>query len=246
MTIILGYDATHDNVAHLPRGVVAGYTTGTGGIPWTVDDWAAHPGAIRIDQDPVGRDSTADVFDVERGAGTNGAAPGWYRRALDSFYRNLRPGQRRPCFYTSMSNVTPLVNALIAGGVTSGPRLWIANWSLSEAQARNLIANASGPFPIVGVQYANNPQYDTSVWSTEYLSDVSRALVSATKGAGMFLAHARGYDDVYLLGGPVAPVVHVESPSDLGELLPGLVQTPMSVRTIEKYFGKLPNTPTPA
>jgi hypothetical protein len=43
--------------------------------------FAAHPGAVRIDQDPAASDPTADVLDIEAGAATPASAPGWVRRA---------------------------------------------------------------------------------------------------------------------------------------------------------------------
>jgi hypothetical protein len=181
--IVIGFDATHANIAALPRGapIVAGYSTGTGDVPWTAEDWAAHPGALRIDQDPAGSDPTADYYDVEDFAGTSARAPGWYREALACYQSGKRPGQRHPGFYTSAGNVTPLVNHLVAAGVTSGPRLIIANWNLTEGQAAADLAAAiallasggADPFPVAGIQFADPGPYDVDVYSRAWLDAVS-------------------------------------------------------------------------
>jgi hypothetical protein len=174
MTIVDCYDATHDNISHLPRGQAAGYSTGTGGVPWTAHDWAAHPGAVRIDQDPAASDPTADILDVENGAATLADCAPWAQRALAEFRSAARPGQRSPAIYMSQSNVTPVVNSLIAGGVTSGIGLWMANWGLTRAAAAAEVKAASGPFPIVGIQYNDAGLYDESVFSSAWLQNVSR------------------------------------------------------------------------
>jgi len=75
--------------------------------------------------------------------------------------------------YMSLSAVTPVVNALIAGGIHSGPGLWIANWNLTAAEAAALVQHAGGPFPVIGVQYANRGAYDVSVFSKPWLDAVS-------------------------------------------------------------------------
>lgn len=176
MTEVIGIDATHANIGQLPPGLqYAGYSTGSPDIRWTPEDWAAHPGALRICQDAGLTDPTADYGDVERFAGTNADAPGFYRRALVSYRAATRPGQRWPGFYTSQSNVTPLVNALISGGVTSGPKLIIARWDLLATVEDILrITEAAGPFPIVGMQIINAGAYDVDLFSAAWLDAVSR------------------------------------------------------------------------
>src|SRR5208282_1503 len=172
VTPVLVFDATHDNIGALPAGTqVAGYTTGTGThIRWTDADFAAHPGAVRIDQDPAASDPTADVLDIETGAATPASAPGWVTRALASRASQARPGQRSPAVYMSQSRVTEVVNALIAGGIGSGAGLWIANFSLTQAQATAMVLNASGPFPVIGVQFRDAGSFDVSVFSSDWLA----------------------------------------------------------------------------
>jgi hypothetical protein len=169
------YDATHDNVSQLPPGQAAGYSTGTGThIRWDGADWAAHPGAVRIDQDPSASDPSADILDVETGAATVNAVCGWVKSAIRSYALASRPGQRKPAIYMSRSNVTGVCNALVAGGVTSAG-LWIADWGRTADQAAAEVAAASGPFPVIGVQYRNAGAYDVSVFSQAWLGDVSAA-----------------------------------------------------------------------
>jgi hypothetical protein len=185
MSVVVGHDAIHANISHLPPGQQAGYTTGTDGTNGTVDirwrpaDWKARPGAVRICQDSTASDHTADVLDVERFAATNAEAAGWFKAALGTYHSAKRPGQRSPAIYTSASNVTPLVNALIAGGVTSGVGLWVANWNLSLPQAYADVVNAAGPYPIVAVQWSSGATYDTDVFSGGWLARVSQATPGA-------------------------------------------------------------------
>lgn len=172
--VVAGFDCTGVNEPLAPHGAqLAGYDTGSGGIPWTKNQYNAHPGAIHIDQDPAARDPLADVLDVENGAATFADCPGWSKRAWSCFNSVNRPGQRTPTIYMSASNVTNVVNALINGGVNKGVNLWVANWNLSEAQAVQDVINASGPFPIEGVQYGNGTWGDFDVWSTKWLHNVS-------------------------------------------------------------------------
>jgi hypothetical protein len=172
----VGYDVTGASLPHAPAGAqLAGYSTGSGGIPWTTAQFGAHPGAVRIDQDAGASDPTADVLDVERGAATFADCPGWVKRAQNDFRTAARPGQRWPAIYASASSITPVVNSLIAGGIDSGVGLWVANWSLSQAQAFADVVNAAGPFPIVAVQWSSGQFYDTDVFSQHWLKNVSTA-----------------------------------------------------------------------
>lgn len=171
MSLTLGYDTVGRDVHLLPAGAkqVAGYTTGTGIVPWTPQQFAAHPGAIRICQDAAASDSTADVLDIESGAATYADAGPWYRAAVSHRAGGTRPGQRLPCIYTSLSNVTPLVNHLIAEGVHSGPRLWIAHWGVSQAAAAAAVTE-TGPWPIVGYQFTDPGPYDIDLWASDWLT----------------------------------------------------------------------------
>jgi hypothetical protein len=182
MSVVVGHDAIHANVSHLPPGQAAGYTTGSPDIKWTAPDWHNHPGAVRICQDAGASDHTADVLDVEQFAAANSEAAAWFKAAEKAYLAAARPGQRSPAIYTSASNVTPLVNALIAGGVRSGVSLWVANWDLSQAQAYADVVNAAGPYPIIGVQWNSGAFYDTNVFSGSWLARVSAAEPATTTG----------------------------------------------------------------
>lgn len=170
----LVYDATHADVSALPSSyLAAGYVTGSEDIVWTDADWAKHPKALRIDQSPIAGlwDTSADVDDYENGAVGLGQLALRVKGRVEAFKKGVRPGQREPLIYVSYDNVTPVVNALIAGGVESAG-LWVARWG-SYTNALSMVANASGPFPIKGVQYANGSLYDVSVFNSEWVSNVS-------------------------------------------------------------------------
>jgi hypothetical protein len=176
MSFTFAFDVTGLFFSTVPQGYqLAGYDTGSNGVAWTPAMWAAHPGAVHIDQDPQSLVVTADVLDCESGAVPVGSPDiaRWAHSAQDSFAAAKRPGQRRPVLYTSASNVTANVNALVNNGVTSGTGLWIANWSLSTAQALAELAAASGPFPVQGIQFADDGDYDADVFSSAWLADVS-------------------------------------------------------------------------
>jgi hypothetical protein len=175
ITVVTVCDAIHANVSHLPKGMAAGYTTGHGPVPWTAADWKAHPGAVRICQDPGATDETADVLDVEQGAATIGGVARWAEAAAANVAAGKRPGQRHPAIYTSLSSVTPVVNALVAGGIHEGVGLWVANWNLNAAEATALVAHAAGPFPVIGVQYRNAGTYDVSQFSKDWLTAIAGA-----------------------------------------------------------------------
>jgi hypothetical protein len=174
--ITVVFDATAHNIESLPFGQAAGYDTGGDGIAWTTSDFAMHPRALHIDQNPTGDVPTADVLDVENGAATPATAPAWVSTARKSIEVKARIGQRiLPVIYMSASNVTPVVNALVAAGIKHNVGLWVANYDLTQAEAIDMVVNASGPFPVVGVQYTDNPPdglFDTSVFSRDYLANM--------------------------------------------------------------------------
>jgi hypothetical protein len=175
--IVIGFDCTHDNIPNTPHNTqLAGYTTGTPDIKWTVTDFAAFPTALRICQDS-GTDLTADYLDVESEAATFDNAATWYPEALHSYTVSIRPGQRHPSIYVSASNVTPLVNTLIAKGITSGPGLIIADWDLTQAQAVGDVQDAAGPFPVRGVQFHNDGPFDIDIWDKTWVNTVSGVAV---------------------------------------------------------------------
>lgn len=183
MTVSLVYDAIGANVHLLPPGArwVAGYTTGSGGVPWSAAQFGQHPGAIRICQDPQLTDDTADMADIEPLAGEYSAIAGWYRRAQAARAAGKRPGQRPPGFYASASNIPAVRDHLIAGGITHGPALWIAHWNVGEAAADAALTEA-GPFPVAGFQFTNLGSYDVSVFDDRYLTPAAPVIPPPVPG----------------------------------------------------------------
>lgn len=177
MDLTTVYDCTGANLGKftIPPGVkMAGYITGSNGVPWTSVQWQQHPGAIRIDQSPVNTvaDETADLLDVEPGAGTVADVPVWVHNALNDFRDGRRPGQRWPTVYVEESELTPVANALVAAGIRSGVNLFLTK-PMSQSAAIAMLNSTGGPFPFVGIQYEFNELYDVSVVSTAWLNDVS-------------------------------------------------------------------------
>lgn len=177
MNLTTVYDCMGSNLGKfpVPHGVLmAGYVTGQGGVPWTDQQFAAHPDAIRIDQSPVNTviDEEADVLDVENQAATIADVPTWVRGAWRSWINVDRPGQRTPTVYCSHSSLTPVANALVAAGITKGVNFWLAE-PMTAAMARAELEKAGGPFPIVGVQYLFMGDHDVSIFNPEWLTNVS-------------------------------------------------------------------------
>jgi hypothetical protein len=156
VTTVTMIDATGTCSGLIPPDTpkVAGYVTGSDGIQWTYADWSRFGlgQVVRIDQSPGTGDLQAQVKDVESGAATNEDALSWgLGRSALGFV---------PCWYTSRANLTPLLNTLDAGGLTSG-QLWVADWSLDEEEAAAQVAAQSGPFPVKAIQWASptsNPE----------------------------------------------------------------------------------------
>ena len=179
--IIDMYDATHENIAHLPAGrQVAGYATGTGpNVRWTAADFAAHPGAVRIAQSPilsVDESPRPDFIDFEAMAVTLAEIAPLIKAEQTAFRLAERPGQRWPGVYCSRVNVHKVANALVAGVVTTCP-LGVADFNHDRTQAAAEVANASGPFPIVWRQYSDQGgggTFDLGVVSVPWLLTVSK------------------------------------------------------------------------
>ena len=184
--IIEGADATGGNLAHLPAGfaVLAGYCTGSEGVAWSEAQWAAHPDAIRIDQSPdnTALDETADLLDFENGAATLADIAPWALDAKAAYAKAARPGQRHPAVYASESNLTPVCSALAAARVT-GVGLVVADWSDTKDEATALLQASSGPYPVVGVQYADEGLYDLDVFLASWVNTRSAKAKAAVPAA---------------------------------------------------------------
>jgi Putative peptidoglycan binding domain len=188
-------DAIGANFGRLPAGQAASYVTGSGDVPASAAQLAARPGVMRIDQSPVITlaDETADFFDLEYGAVTLGEIAELVKAGQAAFSSARRPGQRSPGVYCSASGVTPLVNALVKGGVTSCP-LGVADYSTGPATAQAAVAHASGPYPVVWYQYADTGgggDWDLGFASVPWLNGVSGGpggrpvLANGTSGAAV-------------------------------------------------------------
>ena len=179
MSITFARDATHLNIKAIPAGMLAAlYTTGSRDIKATADDFATHPNCVRICQDH-GSDITADILDMEIGAANPLDCVVWITKARMSFNNVMRPGQRWPGIYASLSRITELANAFVTAKITNVP-LWIAEWGLGQGIAINQIESASGPFPIIGFQIRNDGASDFDIFSTEWLNNRSKMPSSIT------------------------------------------------------------------
>ena len=173
--VVDGWDTTGGNLDAAPAGQGATYTTGSDGIAATAEQLAARPGIVRICQDAGATDDTADVLDIETGAATIEDAPGWIRRASESFRTGKRPGQREPALYMSAANVAKNLAALKAAKVAFPVWLWVARWGVTRAFAANEVEHTSGPLPECGFQYHSHPDFDEDVWAPGWLANVSKA-----------------------------------------------------------------------
>ncbi|MGH7239246.1 MAG: hypothetical protein ACREHG_04165, partial [Candidatus Saccharimonadales bacterium] len=124
------------------------------------------------------------VLDVEKGAATLADCPVWAKAAKANYESVARPGQRSPAIYASSSNISGVINALIAGGVDSGIGLYVANWSTSQADAEAIVNAGSGPFPVIGYQFANGPEFDSDVFSQSWLNKTSHVVTDPGAKSG--------------------------------------------------------------
>ena len=178
---LFAVDVTAANYDSRPAGSkVCLYTTGSPDIVSTPAMRTANPDAVLIDQTPVAGvwDATADVDDYENGAVSLSELAPRARIRMASFKAGTRPGQREPAVYASESKIPEVANALIAGGVTSGVGLWVADWNWTQATAVADVLAASGPFPIIGVQYSNAGAFDLDVFSSAWWNNRSGTPVS--------------------------------------------------------------------
>lgn len=182
MGIVAAVDVTSSNYDHAPAGLLKClYVTGSPDIVSTPAQRAANPDAVLIDQTPVSGvwDATADVDDYESGAVSLSELSLRAKARMMSFKMGTRPGQREPAVYASRSNLTPVVNSLIAGGVTSGVGLWVAHLE-PEASAIQEVTTASGPFPIIGIQWQFDATFDQDVFDSGWLNNRSAKLAPNT------------------------------------------------------------------
>lgn len=174
----LVYDCTGSNLGtfNVPAGdLMAGYDTGSSGIEWSDAQFAAHPNSVHIDQSPINNihDEASDVLDYENSAATLADIAPWTILAWSNFRAGTRPGQRTPSVYESYNDRFAVTGALKDAGITSGVGLWLADFSLSQSQAIALLGTIIDGFTVIGVQFHNQPEFDISVVSNAWLSEVS-------------------------------------------------------------------------
>lgn len=172
LATVTGYDVTSANYLHRPAtGQPAFYVTGTPDIAATPAMMAAYPGAITINQSGSDLMTVADFYDVETGALTPAEVPGEIANARQA--RLHGNGRRNPGVYVNQSNITAVANALSSAKLVNVP-LWVANYNLTLDEAISLLQTSSGPYPIVGYQYANAGLWDDDVWLTSWVTATSQ------------------------------------------------------------------------
>jgi hypothetical protein len=152
-------DAIRTNAGHLTKfngAAVAGYVTGSGSVPWTgaTFDLFPHKYKVRINQHDNAPALLGNVFDVETNA--------WKLSDVVAAIEARHNANRHVSVYLSKANLPTLANELTSRKLVAS--IWLANWDLTEAEARAAVEAASGPFPLVAVQFASpssNP--DTEV-----------------------------------------------------------------------------------
>ena len=153
-------DTIHDNVNNLnPNGPfthIAGYTSGTPDIVWTVNDWNRFPRQhhIRIEQGYGGFTPNMfdyDVLDLERGAWTPQAA-------ADEVERRVLAGFTWTTLYASDADLATTAELIKA----KGEHIWIghvdcglANWNLNQVEASALVGTFVHGMTCRYVQYAS-------------------------------------------------------------------------------------------
>lgn len=119
MTITL-YDSIEPRLMPANAQAVAGYTGGK----WPTFGELAKlfPSAHRLSIAINARDD-GECLDIEAGDASPADAPAW-------FHRQIARGVKRPCFYTSLSNVNTLMSVLQSAGIHRVQyRLWSAHYT---------------------------------------------------------------------------------------------------------------------
>jgi hypothetical protein len=153
-------DATAANARHIPltTAKVAGYVTGSGGVPWDASLWSLfpHAGLVRIEQDPpAAYPLHSDVLDVESGAATPDHLPGWVDHRLSA-------GIKWSTVYGSADHLDACYAALVKQGFShyiGHVDAWVANWNLNRDEAAALVGKMAHGFTVRAVQWAS-PTYN--------------------------------------------------------------------------------------
>lgn len=185
--IIGMFDATSLNYQFLPVAEQrALYVTGTPDVRATeqmIKGSAVPLPAVLVDQSPAAAPEfplpaewnvTADVQDIEKYAVTIPEAVTRVKGMRASYDAAVRPGQREPCLYVgARQNMTPMVDALIAAGITGGVNFAIAEPGTSYDNIVSIIRETIGtPWPIVWGQWAFG-MYDSGAVYVPWLERIS-------------------------------------------------------------------------
>jgi hypothetical protein len=153
------YDTIGRDAGNIPAAAAkaAGYVTGTLDIVWSDSAWGrlTVAGKVKVDQSELGNvyaAGLANVYDVEKYAGT----PGRFAQAAAERHNR---GELN-CVYGSRTTLEQIVPALKAvpgmdAGWWGGTCCWLADWSLSLAEASRLVGTSMfGGLHVVAVQWA--------------------------------------------------------------------------------------------
>ena len=111
----------------------------------------------------------ADVLDYEAGAATLADLAPWAAEGAGGLQGGGPARPAVPAIYASASKLTEVCNALQTAGIT-GIGLWVANWSEGRAAAVAQVEQASGPYPVIGVQWADAGTHDLDVFSAAWVN----------------------------------------------------------------------------
>ena len=119
MTVTM-YDSVSVGLIPPNAEAVAGYV---GGYWTTFPELRGRFPHAQLVSIAVNASEDAECFDVENGDATPADAPAWFRR-------QTARGVKRPCLYTSLSNVNVLVRILESAGIHRNEyRLWVAHYT---------------------------------------------------------------------------------------------------------------------
>ena len=179
MTAVTMYDTVGANANRIPHTAVkvAGYVTGSGIVPWLTEDWEyfPHAGHVRIDQSIGGISPiSSDVLDVESGAATPTDAVNWVLTRISR-------GIQWSTIYGTSSTLAAVYKAL-AGLIPGKPQwfyghvdCWLANWSLDQNGAEELLGKQVQGLTCRAVQWASPTSNPNTIvpGSTQTLSELN-------------------------------------------------------------------------
>jgi hypothetical protein len=182
---------------------VAGYNTGSNGVPWSTADWNrfSNAGKVIMCQDAdYSTWHSADGGDVEPGAMT---VAGFVKGATlrQQFEWNT-------VAYVDKANVAELVKACKAANLDK-VELWIGDWELNQEQAASQLGQTVGGYQIVAIQWASPTSNPHTIvpGGTQTLREANLDL-SVTLPA-WFAAKADAVPVATPVATPVAPVAPV-------------------------------------